>query len=349
MKMASSNYAGSYGFIFAFLVPILIYLALAFYIKKPEGILTRMGHWSEQDYRALKIEPVIHVHGNGKPTPHPDVLVLGDSFSRWNYWQSVLSDKTGLKHQSYHFGDVGCVENWIEWLLSTAPSSLKLVMIERIEEGYLETFLYNFHCTIGEITPQKIKVQEHNTSSKKKPLNPELNSDYLYRTVKNTLSLALKPEDSFFNGKVYNQPLKQHDLFSNRRSDRLLSIFLDAVKNGKDWNPEQFNRASQNVRAIKNRLAVRGIELIIIVVPDKTSVYEDLIADPIVTSKVKAINASLRAYGIVTVDLLPYFKQVREDIIDLYGPNDLHLSLAGYVAMAHQIEKSHTMARLRNQ
>lgn len=346
MKIANPNYAGSYGFIFAFIVPILIYLALAFYIKKPEGILTRMGHWSEQDYRALKMEPVIHVHSNGKPTPNVDVLVLGDSFSRWNYWQSVLSDKTGLKHQSYHFGDVGCVENWIEWLIAKAPSSLKLVMIERIEEGYLETFLYNFHCTIGEVTPKMFEVAEHKTSPQKKALNPELDSDYLYRTIKNTLSLALNPEDSFDNGKVYNQPLKQRELFSNRRSDRLLTIFLDAVKNGKDWNSEQFDKASQNVLAIKNRLATRGIELILLVVPDKTSVYEDIIVDPIVGSKIIAINRSLETYGIFTIDLLPFFRQVRGDIIDLYGPNDLHLSLAGYVAMAHQIERSPIVKRL---
>ncbi len=348
MKFEQSNNAGPYGFIIAFIMPVLIYLSLAFYIKKPESILTRMGQWSEQDYGPQKLDPVIHVHANGTHDTDAEVSVLGDSFSRWNYWQSILSDSTGAKHQSYHFGEVGCVENWIEWLIKNPPPSLKIVMIERIEEGYLETFLYNFTCTIGEIEPKMFTIEDHQTSSKKKALAPAFDSDYLYLTAKNTLSLSLNPEDSFYNGKVYNQPLKRDDLFSNRRSDRLLSIFLDAVKNGQDWTSEQFNQASQNILNMKNRLAVHGIELVIIVVPDKTSVYEDLIANPVVTSKAEAITASLQTYGIHTIDLFTYFRHVRDEIIDLYSPNDLHLSLAGYIAMAHQIEKSPIMDHIRN-
>ncbi len=350
MKFTQSNNAGSYGFTIAFIVPVVIYLALAFYIKKPENILTRMGQWSEQDYRPQKSEPVIHVQANGIQDLNPDVLVLGDSFSRWNYWQSILSERTGLKHQSYHFSDVGCVENWIEWLIANASPSLKIVMIERIEEGYLETFLYNFTCTIGEIEPKMFKIEDHQTSPQKKALAPAFDSDYLYLTALNTLSLSLNPEGSFYNGKVYNQPLKRHDLFSNRRSDRLLSIFLDAVKNGEDWNSEQFNQASQNILNMKTRLASQGIELIIIVVPDKTSVYEDFIATtPVVSSKVHAITVSLHTYGILTIDLLTYFKQVRDEIIDLYNPNDLHLSIAGYIEMAHQIEKSPVIQQIKKQ
>ena len=78
--------------VWVILIPCLIF---AWWAEPLYGDLTRVGKWTERDFGPNAAHPIIHVKANGRFLANPDIMVLGDSFSEKNLWQSVLSDQMG--------------------------------------------------------------------------------------------------------------------------------------------------------------------------------------------------------------------------------------------------------------
>src|SRR5689334_406455 len=102
---------------------ISLIIAFSFYFESVEGDLTRLGNWAERDFGPRAPQPDVTVKYNGEGIKHPDVLVLGDSFSRSNYWQSYVAQMRGVEILSFHYQDVGCLDNWLRWVMNERASS----------------------------------------------------------------------------------------------------------------------------------------------------------------------------------------------------------------------------------
>ena len=121
----------------SFFILSLIFSKLFYY---PIGALTRIGNLSEKDYGENKKQDNVNIlQKNGNK--FSKIYVLGDSFSKKNIWQSHYIKKQEIRlFFSFHFSDVGCIDNWINWIIENKSKHTSIVIIQVIEQ----TFFY--HC-----------------------------------------------------------------------------------------------------------------------------------------------------------------------------------------------------------
>jgi hypothetical protein len=139
---------------------------------------------------------------------------------------------------------------------------------------------------------------------------------------------------------VVNAPLKNHCAnFSNRRADRILYFVKD--ENKLKWQSDDMNQAVANALKIQQQFLASGKQFILVVAPDKLSVYQDCLLNDsdLANRKRVGITQLLIAAGVNTPDLLRPFSESSKYITDLYRPNDTHLSESGFVLMAEKLEK----------
>src|SRR3990172_13371462 len=130
MKSDSISISYLLWFTFAVLTFFVIAVPLSIYFEPISGDLTRIGHWSERDFGWNKPQPAVYVHANGTSISNPQVVVLGDSFSHPNIWQSYLAEFLHLEILSFQYQDVGCVDNWLHWLTETSYPRMRTVVIQ---------------------------------------------------------------------------------------------------------------------------------------------------------------------------------------------------------------------------
>lgn len=311
----------------AFFIPTFWLLALS--TDPLVGDLTRIGGWTENDFGQNAPQPIIQVHANDLHSTAPDIAVLGDSFSVLNnQWQSALSDRIGLSIQTFAYADVGCVENWIEWAKNT-PS--KIVVIEIVERNFVGIFAHAFSC--ARFQPQPIHIAAGRSDSSRQHWPPTLDAKYLFHVALNKLRLATSTNEIVSGKRVINVPLKSGCAkFSNLRSDRLLYFSDDEKK--KTQSAEEQVRALNQVVAYKKTLDTHGKQLIFVIVPDKSSVYEPCFSKSTAHNPVQYYAQTLRERGIVAPNLLDPFRQKIANTTDLYYPNNTHWSESGYLLMS---------------
>jgi hypothetical protein len=307
-----------------------------------DGDLTRTGGYSERDFGWNSTQPVVDVSANARLIADPDVLVLGDSFSVRNIWQSVLAAGSGRKIQSFHYNQAGCLANWIDYA-GNHPTA-KLIFIEVIERELLKRFTSQPACKSE--YPIPLEGPAGKTAARRTTWPPEWHIYYALRVAMNTLEMALKPNAGIrsnvvaVRGSVINAPLKPDCAsFSNRRADRLLYLALDEDK--LQWKRDDQARAVANIRNIQKTLLEHGKELVVVIVPDKLSVYERCLQDDRgggATSKASFTDILIAA-GIDSPDLFTTFRANSSRIVDLYYPNNTHLSESGYVLMADTLRQ----------
>lgn len=331
-----------YLFFFAVTVSILLgpVALLSFIFECNDGDLTRIGGYAEHDFGWNNLQPVLQLVRNGKSITSSDVLVLGDSFSRGNIWQSVLAEKLNQKILSFHYNQVGCITNWLAYALK---SSARTVAIEFIERDFLNHFGHLVACRSQDPIPFEFLATNTVATRLKGP--PELHIMQTFLVAWNTFVMNLIPNAAVrghinsMGEDVINAPIKKGCAkFSNRRADRLLYLRQD--ENKLRWTSEDMERAIAKITQIQMTLAVQGKRFILIVVPDKLSVYQDCLTNDIALEARKRINITrlLIASGVNTPDLLGAFHDNKNKIVDLYSPNNTHLSVSGYIFMANQVE-----------
>ena len=90
---------------------LLAAVGLSMYFKPLSGDLTRIGKWAERDFGPTLMQESPVIRPNAAALTHQQILVLGDSFSHPNIWQSYLFESSMLETLSFEFKDVGCIDN----------------------------------------------------------------------------------------------------------------------------------------------------------------------------------------------------------------------------------------------
>jgi hypothetical protein len=137
------------------------------------------------------------------------------------------------------------------------------------------------------------------------------------------------------SGQVANSELVTNVLFSNRKSNRLLYYLEDDAK--KSWSAGEIQSSVDSLKKIQDRLAASGLRLVVVIVPDKSTVYRPFMKNKDIKNVYPDISTRLDSAGINSVNLVGRFQISVKEIVDLYLPNDTHLSTQGYKLMAEFI------------
>jgi len=319
-----------------FTLPVLAFFVIAvplsLFFEPVSGDLTRIGHWSERDFGWNKPQQGVSVRANGASITNPHIVVLGDSFSHPNIWQSYLAESQHLEVLTFQYQDVACVDNWLRWVVEQHYPNMKTVVIETVERGFVPLFKNLNTCPHR--TPKVLELTEKNVTPTRPQSGLTLDAGYLIPTAINTLRAAWTKE-AVASGEVINVPLSTDKLFSNRKAGRLLYFAEDDLK--MNWSKKDQSAAVANLKRIQADLAKRGLRLVVIVVPDKSSVYRPYLANEASKIENPPIFEQLEAAGVNNVNLFSYFRHAIGDTVDLYLPNDTHLSIQGYELMASKV------------
>lgn len=329
------NYLLIFGATVSLVLGLTACLGLIFEPFEPlVGDLTRVGGYAEKDFGWTAPQPVIDIVGNSKSMLDPEILVLGDSFSRSNLWQSVVTGKSNKKIQSFEFAQVGCIRNWLAYALN--HPSAKTIIIETVERSVLANFSDLPSCRSA--TPAPFESGPWTTSANRSTWPPEW---HIYRTLQvslNTLAMQMHGDSAIRDDTVVNAPIDRRCAkFSNRRPDRMLYFSQDEEKF--EWKHDDLASAIANILPIQKAVLEQGKQFVLIVVPDKLTTYQECLSNPgnLNAGNRRDITASLIAAGVRTPDLLSIFREHVNKTVDLYLPNDTHLGVAGYVLMGEKL------------
>lgn len=326
----------NYLFHFAYVVlPICLFGILFGWWAEPlYGDLTRIGKWTEHDFGPNATHPTIRVKANGQSLLNPDVVVLGDSFTARNLWQSIFSDNTGHVVKSFQYGNNCTVNNWIA--AGIAESSNKIIMIETVERSFIARFSHISSCPSTKSTPSDVPggIQEN-----LRPIWPlTLSLSYLFHSAINTAELNISPEKKFSSDGVINVPLRAGcSRFSNRRNDRLLYYAEDDMK--QQWSEQEIRDAVANILHIQKEVERSGKKFVFVIAPDKSSVYQTCLLRDNAIQTMPNINEILIAAGVNAPYMQATFKEKINTIVDLYDPDNTHWSEAGYILAGETISQ----------
>lgn len=304
-------------------------IGLSLFFKPLSGDLTRIGRWSERDFGPTRVQSPPAIRANGPLLTDQQILVLGDSFSHPNIWQSYLYESTKSDTLSFEFKDVGCIDNWVNWVVSQTALASKEVIIEIAERSFVPVFRNDRVCISG--VPVASKATDKMPSAGLMQ-GISLDAIYLLQTTGNTLRMRWQA-GRINSGEVVNVPLASPDLFSNRKAKRLLYYAED--DNKKSWTQQDITMAIETLKKIQNRLG--KFRLVVVVVPDKSTVYRPFVLGASDQSGYPDVFSALATSGVNSVDLLNLFREKVTTNIDLYLPNDTHLGPDGYRLMGAAI------------
>lgn len=310
---------GVFGAGFAVIVAMMV---LTLFTRIPAGALTRIGQVSEHDFEPLRLPPPIDFSLiRQAPIDRADVLVIGDSFSHYFAWQSVLV-AAGYPVATVHWdkvptpcGDIGA------WLQSAGFRG-RLVLIESIEFLLPERLEAMRHCkSMGRQpfapSPTPTTNPSHPPAGFALNTGARLTSGlvtYLHtREVRKSRGLVTF-EAGRWGSTVFASPVQDGcQQFSSRICDK--SLFLEIERTTPELTAADADFMAR-FSAQARPLTVRWM-----VIPNKTTVYLD-------TGRNAAFVARAQALGIGP-DLFTPAQTARRDIQDLYWPHDNHWSMAG--------------------
>jgi acetyltransferase AlgX (SGNH hydrolase-like protein) len=315
---------------------LLMLVALAFgTFERLTGDLTRIGFYPERDFGWNAVQPAIDILPSRADARDADVLVLGDSFSEDNAWQSILSARTGRRLSSFQYADDDCFDDFVQFAIRHAPSDL--VIVETVERRFSPRFGETKSCAVSKVRP--VVAVAGKTPETRAVWPPELHVNQTIRGALNVWKMNAKPQALLATKMVVNVPLVPNCArFSNRRSDRILYYKEDEEKSR--WTVAQQQHAVEGLARLHQTLAAHGKRMLVVVVPDKSTVYRDCLpasAQSATFNGFKPVQA-LKAAGVPVVDLLPDFTRRSKEVVDFYNPNDTHLSAWGFVALADGVQ-----------
>lgn len=309
-------------FLAAAALTLLPVFALGLYIGPLQGDLTRLGDLAERDFGPTLAQPDVAILPNDGAVP-PDVLVIGDSFSAGNVWESVAARGTGFNFLTFKWEYGSCFATWIASLKRSYPKA-RYLLVETIEREFLPRFeTLHDNCAVKD--PILVKV-EHPESSRRKLSMP----DPSYALMA-TLNHFRAFDETTASGDTFIAPLSRSDLFSSQRPDQLLYYRDDSFKRA--WSAERLAKAIDNLKRIQDMAASAGLAFIVAVVPDKSTAYAPFVKDHATLSPALDIWNAIDARGVTQANwrdkLLPAVTAGQ----DLYLPNNTHVGNRGYAMM----------------
>ena len=322
-----------YSLILVILVYFLIIFLFSFSFLSPIGALTRIGSWPEVFFWGSAEQPSVSILKNGNVDS--EIIVLGDSFSNRNIWQSYLQVNNKKSIRTYHLSDVGCLDNWLEYILKNKNEENKYVFLQVVEQSFLSLFRTLETCA-QKIKPNPLSFQEGLLYANK-PQKGKLVLDlkYIINTLFNFTRIDSKEKNIDFGG-VYNVKINNDKLFSNIKSKRMLYL---ASENKKiKWKRNELISVIEKIKRKQNDYKKKGLHLILLIIPDKSTQYGKYIEK----NEYNTINTFnlLVEEKVDFINLFKKFENKIEKTKDLYLPNDNHLSFKGYMILSEIINYS---------
>jgi SGNH hydrolase-like domain, acetyltransferase AlgX len=316
------------------LLPIIIFGAIGFFLQPLSGDLTRLGRLAERDFGWNVPQPIVEVFPMNRAEV-ADVIVLGDSFSQPNVWQSITVQRTKLKLLTFSFLNMrepGCIEQWVKSIPVRYPSA-KTIIIETTEKSFLDRFNVDINkCRGLSIFPYTYIPGQ--TASERQHGYKDIMPDPIY-ALRAAFNSDLQNNKAARSGDTIIQPLNRNDLFSNHRADLLLYYKTELDK--KNWKPLEIETALNRISSLEQIAAANKMQFIINIVPDKSTIYSRFFKNQEEISILSNLQKELRLRNIRVIDLLPTLNANVESIKDLYLPNDTHFSTSGYILMGEAI------------
>lgn len=311
--------------------------ALSVWLEPVSGDLARIGGWAERDFGGQGPPDPMPIRANGGPgAPRPTVLVLGDSFSNPNVWQTALAEATGLEPLTCSYWTAGSLASWMRWAASQRAPWWVLQVVER----NVVTDWGGPGVASG-AAPVPLGILAGQTAGRRPRVAWNPDYAYLARAAWHHGQLRWGPPH-LRSGETAVAPLTRPDLFSARRADRLLYFATDARKDA--WTEADLAAVDATLAAVSRAAGAAGARLRLVVVPDKSTVYTPWLTRPVARPRYEALQHRWRAAGLDPVDVLAAFRQALPATRDLYGPDDSHLGPAGQRLLAAAITRALTPA-----
>ncbi|QJD31485.1 hypothetical protein GNH96_15100 [Methylococcus geothermalis] len=320
---------------------LLLIFSAGFYAEPLSGDLTRVGGWTERDFGWREPLPEMPIDANFQDIKAAGVLVLGDSFSLANIWQTLVGREWGLNIASHNYEQFVCIEQWLEMLESNGMLGGKTVIVESLERFFASRFGNIGACRKSKSRDLSVvkpfEAFTHGEIPTSRRTGGEIPTDvvYLLKVLKNYAMGAIRGDQAILPGVAVNAPLSSTRLFSNRRSDRILYYYEDDAESG--WTTEQVEESVRSIAAIQRRIEAAGGRFLFVLVPNKSSVYSDFIVGRPDGDRYTPIIQSLRRGGVAAADVLTPFRERIEKEVDFYLPDDTHVSTRGYLALGEVI------------
>jgi len=313
------------------------FLGLGLYLQSLEGDLTRLANLAERSWGWNAPQPPLDVLENRTDLP-PSVIVIGDSFSAGNDWQSVAQQASGRRFTTFHWHDIGaptCLAHAVEVLHQRYPGA-RDVVVQTVERAFMDRF--------GGAPANPAGCDERLASSVRNEAGPAPTvrarfdlarpmPDPLYALRALAAERAPREQDGRAGDVVFSR-LSRADLFSSRHPDVLLTFADDLAK--ADWTASQLDAAVDRAKSVAARAQVLGLRLTYVVVPDKSTVYAPwLVRAP--ARQAPRVWPLLEAAGIRSVDLQAAFAAEAGRSADFYLPNNTHVGNRGYLVLGRAV------------
>ena len=322
-------------FLIAGVLPLLLVMALGWYVQPLTGDLTRLGRLPERDFgwNSPQFSERVMLRD---PQAKPTVAVLGDSFSERNIWQSIAMAQLGVSFVSFDWAGVGsanCIAQWIAAVHKAYPS-VRVVLVETVERMFVERF------AAPAVDCQNLRqLAEIAYEAGKTPVGRltgwQLTLPDIAYAWKAALSTGHSFEHAARRGSVYIAPLIRRDLFSSKRSDLLLLDEDDLQK--WNWQSTDLQFGTQRIHGLQLAARVSGLKFVIIVVPDKSTAYAAYLRRPLFDKPPLDVWKALADRNIEQIDIRQALSSAMPGKIDLYLPNDTHFGIAGYRILGDEV------------
>lgn len=301
------------------------------FLHPVDGDLVRIGHLPQRDFTAQAAQPVLETFADGAKSANADILVLGDSFSAANAWQSELTRITGRRTLTWHYDTVRCTGDWLEKALQGAlRAGARTVIVQSIEREFLGRFEDRPGCARDYYPPADMSGEPVGEPRSPWSIFP-IDIRHLGKTVA-AYSRIHGTTGRLQSRKAVLVDLVRDDLFSHAQPRRLAYFADDEIKFNQ-WSAESAGRTLVQLRQWQHRADAADVQLFFLVIPDKSSVYWPHI-EPAqrlpYPEKGEQLWALLGEQLGPAFDLLPFYRELALQQPDLYRPDDTHFSAAGY-------------------
>lgn len=311
------------------------------------GDLTRIGGYPERWFGWNSEQPGMPCQTSKQRTPDKKhVLVIGDSFSQSQCWQSLLGNR--YTFDFIHVNDTR-LSQLTQKVRTEQPDAIVLETAERaLPDLYGRDSLFLppvDQCAIPDrqqhpdITFEQLKARMAVMpllSGKHRPTLPDSGNrisegfHYLKLAIKN----AVRPGKR----KALVLALTTGHLFSHQRSNRLLVLAKDSALQEMP-DADNITTARCSLQKTARSLAETGIAYAILAVPDKTTAYQPYLADNTIRNRQALVDVLAVDQVNHGINMLPFIRQMlAEGQQDVYQPNDTHWSYKGHQLAAALIE-----------
>lgn len=319
------------GFFVAAFAVLFVNFVLTLSTQPAYGDLTRIAQISDREFGWKTVPPSIpYQYIVNTPIEQADVLVIGDSFSMFFAWQSVLV-QAGYRVATTHWDNIGAVcDDFAPWLRRSGFTG-KLVVIESIERVMPLRLSHARDCRTMSKPFSTVPIPPESPSAPPPHFKPNWNGQVFsgFKVWRNTRRIHTAKDEVVFNvarygDSVYSSPVPQGCArFSHRFCEQGLFLVEDRIRRELDASD------AQDIHRFIAQAA--PLKMLWMVIPDKTTVY-------LAPTHGERFVQRANELGIGP-DLFAMARDMRSKMVDLYWSNDGHWSMQGQVYFGGQMLK----------